>query len=41
VLVRGNVDPFSAKPRGPTWHVAAHEGLWALYEKENATPGAR
>jgi len=41
VLVRGNVDPFSTKPHGPVWHVAAREGLWALYEKERSPPSAR
>jgi hypothetical protein len=38
VLVRGNLDPFAAKPPGPTWRLAAREGRWALFEKASARP---
>jgi hypothetical protein len=35
VLVRGNVDTLALKRPGPSWRLAAREGLWALYEKDN------
>jgi hypothetical protein len=34
VLVHGQVNPFARPQAGPRWSLRAHEGKWALYEKE-------
>ena len=34
VLVHGMVDPFARQSPGPSWHLMAREGRWALYEKQ-------
>jgi len=34
VLVRGAVDPFRARPRGPTWKVRGRTAKYTLWEKD-------
>jgi hypothetical protein len=37
VLVRGAVDPFRARPEGPTWRVRGKTAKYTLWEKDGGT----